>query len=130
VNISRLLVLCAAATLWACAAQVVRYPVELDKSGSPPGKHYVATTGASLRLDSGYSRSIAAGTEFIDHGRIGQGRVLRPANGVFTVEGAHMHEAYPVVDGAYIVGFYLPVEKAFSPLSKKCTLVLEEREIK
>jgi len=31
------------------------------------------------------------------------------------VEGAHVHEAYLVVAGDRLVGFYLPVEKAYSP---------------
>jgi hypothetical protein len=38
-------------------------------------------------------------------------------NDVFTIEGAHIHEAYLVVDaGDQLVGFYLPAEQAFSPM--------------
>jgi hypothetical protein len=39
-----------------------------------------------------------------------------------------VHEAYPVVQNQRLVGFYLPVERAFSPLSHSTNLLLEERK--
>jgi hypothetical protein len=48
-------------------------------------------------------------------GRSAEGEIFRPADGVFTVEGTQVHEAYLVLDGNRLVGFYLPVERAFSP---------------
>jgi len=83
-----------------------------------------------VRLDSGYDRSIRAGTEFVDAGGIAQGDILKPTNATFTVEGAHMHEAYLVVNTGRIVGFYLPVEKSFSPLATSVALPLEIKEFR
>jgi hypothetical protein len=118
-------VLATAAILGACATEVVRRPTEISPSSA---SHPLVATGASsFTLDSGYSRSIAAGTEFMELGRIGEGRVLKPLKAVFTVEGAHMHEAYPVESGGRLVGFYLPVERSFSPLSRPVDLVLERK---
>ena len=55
-------------------------------------------------------------------GRIPNGSVYQAAQGVFTVEGANIHEAYLVVQGRRLVGFYLPVEQAFSPLKEEVEL--------
>ena len=120
-------VVCAVLALIACASDVVRSPVELSALPAPQ-KRYVALQPASIRLDSGYERSISAGTEFVEIGRIPQGSILRPTNTTFTIEGAHMHEAYPVLSNQRIVGFYLPVERAFSPLSQTTSLFIDERK--
>ena len=81
----------------------------------------------TVELDSGYVRSVPAGTEFVEIGSTPQGRVYRPANTVFTIEGAHMHEAHPVVKDGRVVGFYLPVEKSFSPLSRPVEFPINEK---
>ena len=120
-------VVCTLLALSGCASDVVRSPVELSAL-SGPQKKYVASQPASIRLDSGYERNIAAGTEFIEIGRIPQGSILKPTNTTFTIEGAHMHEAYPVFNNQRIVGFYLPVERAFSPLSQTTSLFIDERK--
>jgi hypothetical protein len=121
-------VLPAISVLAACAGEVVRTPVQLSPLPAHESRRYVATQPASIQLDSGYERSIGSGTQFMDIGRIEQGRVLKPTSTTFTIEGSHMHEAYPVVNGGRIVGFYLPVERAFSPLSRPTPLLTEERK--
>jgi hypothetical protein len=113
-----------------CASEVIRQPVDLSRARQPPDKLYVASQTVPVRLDSGYERSIKAGTEFVDAGGIAEGDILKPTNANFTVEGAHMHEAYLVVSKGRLVGFYLPVEKSFSPLSASITLPLEIKEFR
>jgi hypothetical protein len=120
--------ICALLALSGCASDVVRSPVEFSALPAPQQKRYVASQAASIRLDSGYERSISAGTEFLEIGRIRQGSILKPTNTTFTIEGAHMHEAYPVLSNQRIVGFYLPVERAFSPLSQTTSLFIDERK--
>ena len=88
----------------------------------------MAAQSTAIRLDSGYERTVAKGTQFVEVGTLPKGRVLKPVDSVFTIEGAHIHEAYLVLDGQRIVGFYLPVERAFSPLSYPVSLPLEERK--
>jgi predicted acetyltransferase len=51
----------------------------------------------------------------VSAGRSQEGQVYKPVDGVFTVEGAQVHEAHLVLEGDRLVGFYLPVERAFSP---------------
>jgi hypothetical protein len=117
-----------AAALAGCASEITRSPAELSVASAREPGRYVVTKPASIMLDSGYERTIASGTELAEIGRIQQGRVLKPTNTTFTIEGAHMHEAYPVVNGERIVGFYLPVERAFSPLSTPTSLFTQERK--
>jgi len=119
------LVLPLVALLCACAAEVVRHPTELSTAVSP--RHLVAAKATVFTLDSGYGRRISEGSEFVELGSIREGRVLKPVRGAFTIEGAHMHEAYPVERDGQLVGFYLPVERAFSPLSRPVELSLQRR---
>jgi hypothetical protein len=118
--------LCALAVVAGCASDVARMPVEI--STTQEQKRYIASAPAEIHLDSGYQRTISQGTEFVEVGVIRQGRILKPTVTTFTIEGAHVHEAYPVVQNQRLVGFYLPVERAFSPLSHPTNLMLEERK--
>jgi hypothetical protein len=114
---SKLLIAAAVVILSGCVAEVLREPVTLLAANPQMGKRYVTAQVVQIMLDSGYQRTINSGTEFEEIGTIQQGRVLRPLNSAFTIEGTHMHEAFPVVSNGRVVGFYLPVEKAYSPLS-------------
>jgi len=118
--------LVAAMLVGGCAAEVVRRPADFTARTDDP--RYVVLQPAMFRLDSGYERTIPSGTKFAGAGRVREGAVLRPVETVFTIEGRHMHEAYLVLNGNQLVGFYLPVEKAFSPLSRPVELTIEERK--
>ena len=120
--------LCAFALLAAgCASEVRREAVELTPAAAEQGRRYASTSDAEAMPESRYARRIASGTEFVAIGRIAQGLVLKPTNTVLTVEGAHMHEAYAVHRDGQIVGFYLPVERAFTPLVKPAPMPLQEK---
>ena len=121
-------VLLAAVVVTACASEVKRQSVELTVSMPEFGQRYELRKDVSFLLDSGYSRTIPAGTEFAAAGRLPQGLVLRTTQTVLTVEGAHVHEAYAVLGGDQLVGFYLPVEKAYSALPVATPFPLVERK--
>ncbi|SCK49853.1 hypothetical protein VAR608DRAFT_4980 [Variovorax sp. HW608] len=70
----------------------------------------------SIRLATGYSRSLPAGSQWRPIGQLLQGQVYRPLDSVFTIEGRQVHEAYLVVRADVLTGFYLPAEGRFSPL--------------
>jgi hypothetical protein len=120
--------LIAAALTAGCATDVKRQPVELNPAVAEQAQRWLLRQDVQVKLDSGYTRTIRANTEFVTAGRIGQGLVLRPAGTVLTVEGAHVHEAYAVVQSDRIVGFYLPVERAFSSLPQAAPFPLVERK--
>jgi len=75
------------------------------------------TQAAEVALATGYSTTLRATTTWQLVGTIPQGEVYRTRDQVVTLEGAHIHEAYIVVDQGALVGFYLPVERTFSPVA-------------
>jgi len=101
--------------LVACAPEIVRQPTQLVPT-EQPGDTIEIVENASISVGPGYQRVIARGSVWTRIGRSVEGEVFKPVDRVFTVEGAHIHEAYLVLDGDRVVGFYLPVERAFSPV--------------
>ena len=111
-------VLVAGALLAACAAEVTRVPATLRPDVPADARPVVAEADATVLLDSHFERTIRKGSRWVQVGDLPQGRVFRALGDPFTVEGAHVHEAFLVIgpDGR-LAGFYLPVERAFAPLS-------------
>jgi hypothetical protein len=70
----------------------------------------------------GYSRTLRKGTRWVAVGHLEQGDVYRSRDQSLTVECSNVYEAYPVIAADRLVGFYLPVEKAFSPLKQAIQL--------
>jgi hypothetical protein len=114
----------AALALAAGCASVAQTPVVLQPVPAAPAVMTLAQP-LSLALDTGFHRDIAAGSRWQLAGRIAQGDVYQAVGNVFTVEGAHIHEAYLVVDNQAVVGFYLPAERGFSPLKQHSAISLQ-----
>src|SRR2546423_11182896 len=74
-----------AALMAGCASDVKRQPTELAPAAAEQGHRYQLRQDVQFKLDSGYSRTIRASTEFAAAGRIVQGLVLRPTDTVLTV---------------------------------------------
>lgn len=107
----------------ACAS-VSHTPATLTPLAAPARAPLTLRAAAQVRFDTNYSRRLAAGSQWLLIGSIAQGQVYKPHNNVFTLEGAHMHEAYLVVDNGRLVGFYLPAEGGFSPLMRKIDITI------
>lgn len=116
-----------AAFMGACASEVHRHPVEMAPASPDSGTRYRSTAALEFRLATGYTRTIPANTDFAAIGRVASGLVLKPTQTVLTIEGAHVHEAYAVFADGHLVGFYLPVERAYSPLTTPVPWPLIER---
>ena len=118
--------------LAACAPEVVRYSSVLTPSSGEPGGTIEVLRDAKVEVGPlGYERTIRKGSNWTRVGRVTQGEVYKPVDQVFTVEGTHVHEAYLVLDGNQIVGFYLPVERAYAPApdsSRTKTLSIRRRQ--
>jgi len=116
----------AIAMVTGCAAELKRAPTPLDSSR-------VLQERPLLRLreqvqvspESGYARTVPAPSEWRYAGTTPQGDVYRPIGRVFTIEGANAHEAYLVVAGGELVGFFLPGEGAFAPLTARVRLFID-----
>ena len=111
----RVVVSLSALGLAACAPEIVRQPTQLTLLTEQPGGTIEILEDASVSVGPGYRRVISRGSVWMRIGRSVEGEVYKPVDRVFTVEGAHIHEAYLVLVGDRVVGFYLPVERAFSP---------------
>jgi len=85
----------------------------------------IATT---VQLDTGYSRTLPERSVWSRVGRVPQGDVYRPISTIFTIEGRQVHEAYLVIRDKTLVGFYMPGEQNYSPLSTAVPLNLGESE--
>ena len=109
-----LLALAIAAIVSGCATDVTRSAASLSPASGERTRIEIAQA-VTVESSSGYSRTLPAGSAWELQGRLPQGAVYKRAGDVFTIEGAHVHEAYLVVSGSHLVGYYLPVERAFSP---------------
>ena len=101
--------------LGACALEVKRRPALLTAVAPQPTETIEVLDDVSISVGVGYQRVIPRGSAWTRVGRVAEGDVYKPLDRVFTVEGAHVHEAYLVLADDRVVGFYLPVEQAFSP---------------
>jgi hypothetical protein len=111
-----------ATLLTACAPAVVQQPAQFTAN---TGKTFRLAQPAEISLSTGYSTKLRPGTRWELIGRLPQGEVYRTRDQIVTVEGSHIHEAYLVVDQGTAVGFYLPVERTFSPVSSRQALSIE-----
>ncbi|MBB3010268.1 hypothetical protein [Cupriavidus alkaliphilus] len=85
-------------------------------------------SATTVQLDTGYSRTLPERSVWSRVGRVPQGDVYRPIGTIFTIEGRQVHEAYLVIRDKTLVGFYLPGEQNYSPLSTAVPLNLGESE--
>jgi len=111
-----LVVALSALGLVACAPEVVRRPTQLTSVEEQAKDTIEIGETVPVSVGPGYRRVIRRGSLWTRIGRSVEGEVFKPVDGVFTVEGAQIHEAYLVLDGDRLVGFYLPVERAFAPV--------------
>jgi hypothetical protein len=108
-----------------CASDVPRLPSALAPipTGAQSTKNtFTLNQSVTLVSSTGYSSVMRAGSRWLQVGRIAEGDVYRTDNSIFQVEGKHIHEAFAVIESGKIVGFYLPVEKAYSPLPNPVSL--------
>ncbi len=111
-----------------CASEVTRLPTMVMTASASGPREFVVSRDIQIKLEVAYySRTIVAGTKFLEIGVSPEGSVLKPINAVLTVEGAHVHEAFLVVKEGFIVGFYLPYEKAFSKMFSPVPFSAKER---
>ena len=111
--------------LAACAQMVTTEPARLEPVGATEAPTVITVRDkVDILLDTRFSRTLLAGTRWRKVGRLAQGDVYRPVDGVFSIEGRQVHEAYLVIAGSSLRGFYLPGEANYSPLVPPLTLNL------
>ena len=111
-----------------CAFDVVRVkqiPTQLEPVNAYQNQ-WILTQAIKVKLGTGYSRTLKAGTTWNLVGKTEYGDVYRTKDQILTVEGSNIYEAFIVVSDGYLVGFYLPAEQTFSPISSKKLLAIEK----
>lgn len=104
----------------ACAFDLVNIkqnPTKLQ-SGKESKSTFQLEEEVSVGLVTGFSIILKNGTKWKHIGSIPEGNVYRTDDQILTVEASNIYEAYIVVSSAKLLGFYLPVESSYSPLSK------------
>ncbi len=108
------------ALIFGCAfnlADVQYQPVRMEAVGGKITQFILDADTPIHGAPCGYSRILRKGTKWEAVGKVAEGVVYRSRDQILTVECSNVFEAYLVVTEKSLVGFYLPVEKAFSPLS-------------
>ena len=106
----------------ACAPAVVQQPTQLTPG---VGKSFRLTREADPSLSVGSAKTLRAGTRWELVGTVPQGEVYRSRDQIVTLKSDHIHEGYIVVRQGALVGFYLPVERTFSPVKQSQPLTIE-----
>ncbi len=116
---------CALMPLGGCAFDVIHVaqtPASLDTS-QPCNDSFELTQDIDVEPSGGYKRTLKKETRWHCVGKLQQGDVYKTRDQVLTVEASHIYEADIVVSAHRLVGFYLPVERSFSPLPSPLELV-------
>ncbi|MBP0629928.1 hypothetical protein [Cupriavidus sp. AcVe19-1a] len=120
---------CYCVALSACAPMIATAPSTIEVTQpNVAARRIQILIATTVQLDTGYSRTLPERSVWARVGRVPQGDVYRPISTIFTIEGRQVHEAYLVIRDKTLVGFYLPGEQNYSPLSTAVPLNLGESE--
>ena len=104
---------------------VAQAPVQLLVAQPAKGQ-FVIEQEVLLTLPFGYRRTLRQGSKWTFVGTIAEGDVYTTKDQVLTVEASNIHEAYIVMKAGKLVGFYLPVERTYSPASESKSPPIKE----
>jgi hypothetical protein len=99
-------------------------PVSLE-AHSEPLSDFELTGTVVLDIGYGYERSLRAGCRWTPVGTIAYGNVCKTEDQILTVEASSIYEAFIVISGNELVGFYLPVEDAYYAVDEKQPLSMK-----
>ena len=111
----------------ACASEVERFSTQFSPAARSDSSFLVVEKEVNVTPSTGYTRTLKSGSRWKYVGRIPEGAVYKIEDDVFMLEGKHMREAYCVISQDRLVGFFLPVETSFVPLSPPVSLPAKHR---
>jgi hypothetical protein len=106
-----------------CAFDVVsvkQQPATFSSASDSPS--FLLVKEVKARLGTGFPTILKANTTWNQVGVTESGKVYATKDQVVKVEASNIYEAQIVITNHALVGFYLPVEKTFSPLSSPMPL--------
>jgi len=114
------------ALLAGCASEVYRVPTQF--SASTDAAVIVLERDLTVTQTLGDPATLKAGSTWVHVGQVSEGPVYAIKNDVFMVRGRNAHEAQCVVaDGGKLIGFFLPVERAFVPVDPQVQLPINQK---
>jgi len=88
----------------------------------------VLTQNVTVTPTLGDPVTLKAGSTWVHVGQVPEGPVYSIKNDVFMVRGRNAHEAQCVVaEGGKLIGFFLPVERAFVPVDPQVQLPINRK---
>ncbi len=114
-------------TLSSCAFDIVhidQVPVQY-KIVNTKKLDFELKDDVDIDLGTGYSRKLNKGTKWHYVNTISQGDIFKTNDQILTIEGSNIFEAFIVIAGEQLVGFFLPVEDTYSPLNKPKVLQMD-----
>ncbi|MCC2675406.1 MAG: uncharacterized protein K0R58_2353 [Ramlibacter sp.] len=116
-----------AAILYGCAAPVpttARTLLRMEQAAPD----VVLAADVRVELTTGRARPLHRGSRWRAVGVLPEGTVYQPIDAVFIIVGRNHHEAYLVLRGDALQGFYLPGEGNYSPLPAALPLPITRGE--
>lgn len=110
-----------------CAPALRPTPTTFSPARSTAPRTIVLQEAVEATPAWGYTRTLKAGSVWRALGTVPEGTVYKIEDDVFMLEAKHMHEAYCIVSGNTLVGFFLPVEQAFVAVNEKIQLPLKAK---
>lgn len=116
-------------SLLGCASEMVRTQTRMNETDSSQQRRVITfVDNVVIKLSSGYSREIAKDSKWLLVGTTKEGNIFKPTDTVFTIEGAHVREAYLAISNNRLIGFYIPGENSFSPLGSSILLPIRAED--
>jgi len=114
------------ALLAGCASEIDRRPTQFSRSTDTAT--FVLANDTTVTPTLGYPATLKAGSTWVHVGQVPEGPVYAIKNEVFMVRGRNAHEAQCVIsDGGKLIGFFLPVERAFVPVDPQVQLPINRK---
>lgn len=113
-----------AVVLLAACVEIRMLPSPLSPTLAQTPRVYQLASEVAGESSAGYDRTLPMGSRWREVGTIREGQVYQPVDTIVTAEGVNVHEAYIVANEGQWVGFWLPYEEAFSPLSNPVAITL------
>ena len=112
--------------LAACSTGILMQRVVPEMDATDTTVHVLDREVSGLST-AGYSRTLPAASRWKRIGRVSMGDIFKSPDVTLTVEGTHIYEADIVVRDGNWIGFWLPVEKAFSRLKRPTAISFTKR---
>jgi hypothetical protein len=106
---------------------VKQNPTLIDTAGvSKPS--WILAEPINIKMDVWRNIALKKDTEWIYVGQINEGEIYKTNDQIVMLDGFNAFEANLVLSGNKLMGFYLPVEKTFTPLKYPVLLKIKNSD--